>query len=140
MHVQHSVHIKRPVKEVSSALIDSPAEWFPKAVGLHIAGVPVRKKVTVEFGEPVKTSTWAVIPLTWKATFPEKLFPVMHGKVDVSPVTKDETRLTVSGMYEPPLGRLGDELNEAMMHNIAEGTVRELAETIARRLEKTART
>ena len=138
MHVQHSVHISRPVQEVSGALLDTPSRWFPKSVGLHIAGVPVRKRVTVEFGEPVKTSTWAVVPVTWKATFPQKLFPVMHGKVDVSPVTKDETRLTVSGMYEPPLGKLGEELNEAVMHNVAEGTVKELAESIASRLEKGA--
>jgi hypothetical protein len=139
VHVEHSVHIKRSVQDVSSSLIDSPSKWFPRSVGLHVAGVPVRKKVTVEFGDPVKTTTWAVVPVTWKATFPEKLFPIMHGKVDVSPVTNDETKLTVSGMYEPPLGRLGEELNEAVMHRVAQGTVRELAESIAKRLEKPAK-
>ncbi len=114
----------------------STAKWFPKSVGLHVAGVPVRKKVTVEFGEPARTSTWAVVPVTWKATFPEKLFPLMTGKVDVAPVSKDETRLTVSGMYEPPLGKLGEQLDEALMHHFAEATVRELAESIAAALEK----
>lgn len=139
MHVQHSVHIQRPIKQVSDALLTSPSEWFPKSVGIHLAGVPVRKRVNVEFGEPVRTSTWAVIPISWKPTFGRKLLPVMNGKVDVSPVSKDETRLTVSGMYEPPLGRLGEQLDEVLMHNVAEGTVKELAELIASRLEVSAK-
>jgi len=141
VHVEHSVHIDRPVKELSAALLEGPKSWFPRlkagnvaAVGVHIAGVPVRKKVTVEFGEPVRTSTWAVVPVTWKATFPQKLFPVMNGKISLSPVSTTESRLTVSGMYEPPLGKLGEEFNEALMQNVAKATVGELAEQIATRL------
>jgi hypothetical protein len=136
VHIEHSVHIKHPVKELSDALLEDPARWFPKAVGLHVAGIPVRKRVKVEFGEPARLSSWAVVPLTWKATYAQNLFPVMNGKVDLAPVGKDETRLTVSGMYEPPLGRLGEQLDEAVMRNVAHGTVKELAESIARSLAK----
>ena len=46
------------------------------------------------------------------------------------------TRLTVSGMYQPPLGSLGRQLDQALMHNVATATVNELAEAIATRLEK----
>ena len=138
MHIQHSVRIGQPIEAVSEALLGAPSSWFPKAIGLHIAGIHVRKKVKVEFGEAVKTSTWAVVPVAWKATFPEKLFPAMSGKVDVAPVSKEVTRLTVSGMYEPPLGTLGDHLNETLMHRVAERTVKELAESIAARLNPTA--
>ena len=146
MHIEHSVHIKQPVKVLSAALVDGPAKWFPRmsghnvaTVGLHIVGVPVRKKVVVEFGEPVRTSTWAVVPISWKATFPERLFPLMTGKIDVSPISPEETKLTVSGMYEPPLGKVGEELNEAVMHSVAQATVKELAQQIADRLEKAAK-
>jgi hypothetical protein len=145
MYVQHAVHIKHPIKLVSVTLLKGPSEWFPglddknvSTIGLHVAGVPVRKKVEVAIGQAVKTSTWAVRPITWKATFPVKLFPEMTGKIELTASGKDETRLTVSGMYEPPLGKLGGQLDEALMHNIAEGTVRELAESIAERLEKAA--
>lgn len=146
MYVQHSVHVNHPVKAVSGALAEGPQKWFPKIggrnvakVGVHVAGVPVRKRVAVELGEPVKTSTWTVIPISWKATFPEKLFPVMTGKIEVAPTERDVTRLTVSGMYQPPLGKLGQQLDEALMHNVAEATVKELAESIAQRLEKAIR-
>jgi hypothetical protein len=143
MYIQHSVHIDQPVKACSEALMEGPPKWFPNlggknvaTVGVHVAGVPVHKRVKVELGEPVKTSTWTVIPLTWKATFPKMLFPVMTGKIELAPVDKDVTRLTVSGMYQPPLGKLGEQLDEALMHSVAEGTVKELAESIASRLEK----
>ncbi|HYM97826.1 MAG TPA: hypothetical protein VET26_11020 [Candidatus Sulfotelmatobacter sp.] len=143
MYVQHSVHIEHPVKACSEALMEGPKKWFPSLggknvskVGVRVAGVPVRKRVAVEIGEPVKTSTWTVIPLTWKATFPEKLFPEMTGKIELAPSDKEVTRLTVSGMYQPPLGSLGRQIDEAVMHNVAEATVKELAESIASRLEK----
>ena len=134
MHVKHSIHIQRPVKDVSAALLESPSRWFPRTVGLHVAGIPVRKRVQVLIGEPQRTSTWAAIPIWWQPTFGRQLFPVMNGTVEVAPSGKSETRLTVSGMYEPPLGRLGRELDAALMHRVAEGTVKELAETIAKKL------
>jgi len=143
MYVEHSVHVDHPIRACSDALLDGPRKWFPRIgdknvtrVGVHVAGVPIRKRVAVELGEPVKTSTWTVIPLTWKATFPEKLFPEMTGKIELSPSDTDVTRLTVSGMYEPPLGSLGRQLDQALMHNVADATVKELAESIAARLEK----
>ena len=136
MHVEHSVRLQHPIENVSAALLEPPTKWFPKAIGFHMAGVAVRKKVAVEFGDAVKTSTWAVVPVTWKATFLEKLFPAMTGKVSAAPLSKEETRLTISGMYDPPLGKLGEQLNEALMHKVAERTVRELATSIAEKLNR----
>jgi hypothetical protein len=142
MFIRHSVHIDHPVAACTEALMSGPRKWFPRltdknvgSVGVHIAGVPVRKRVAVTVGEPVKTATWTVIPLDWKATFPEHLFPSMTGKIELAPVDKNVSRLTVSGMYEPPLGKLGKQLDETMMQGIADATVKELAEAIAKRIE-----
>jgi len=143
MFVQHSVHLQHPVKQCADALMEGPDKWLPRkgarnvsSVGLHVAGVRVRKNVVVEMGEPVTTATWTVIPINWRATFPKQLFPEMNGKIELAPTDPNVTRLTVSGMYEPPLGRIGEQIDEALMHNVAQGTVRELAESIAERLEK----
>jgi hypothetical protein len=134
MHVKHSLHIERPVQDVSSELLASPSRLFPRSVGIHVAGIPVRRRVQLLIGEPERASTWAAIPIWWQPVSGRKLFPVMNGRVEVAPSGKDETRLTVSGMYEPPLGKLGEELDKALMHRIAEGTVKELAEAIAKKL------
>jgi hypothetical protein len=146
MFVQHSVHIDRPIEGCVSTLARGPRRWFPQlenknqyAVGPRIAGVPLRKRVIVEAGEPVNQGTWTQVPITWKSSFPKKLFPVMEGKVELAPVDGRITRLTVSGMYEAPLGRVGKEIDDAVMHRVAEATVRELAESIARELESSLR-
>ena len=142
MFVRHSVHIDHPIGACTDALMSGPRKWFPRlsgkgvgSVGLHIGGVPVSKRVVVTLGEPVKTATWTVIPLEWKATFPEQLFPKMTGRIELAPVDKAVTRLTVSGMYEPPLGKVGKGLNETVMKGVADATVKELAEAIAKRLD-----
>jgi len=141
MFVHHSVHIDHPIADCTEALMSGPHKWFPRlsgkdvgSVSVHIAGVPVRKRVVVTLGEPVKTATWTVIPLDWKATFPEQLFPKMTGRIELAPVDKTVSRLTVSGMYEPPLGELGKQLNQTVMQGVADATVKELAEAIAKRL------
>lgn len=137
--VEHCLHIDRPVKAVSAALSAQPRQWFPRLDGPGHAGVGpafgLRKKVTVEVGEPLTTGDWTEVPVTWKATFIERLFPVMVGKVELAPVDPCVTRVRVCGMYEPPLGRLGKQLDDALLHKVAEATVRELAESIAKRLE-----
>ena len=78
---------------------------------------------------------WTEIPVTWRATFPQKLFPVLVGKVELAPIDPGVTRLTVSGVYQPPLGKIGEQLNDVLMHNVAEGTVKDLAESIAQRVD-----
>ena len=145
MFVQHSVHIDRPIAEVSAALTADPHKWFPRfegpghaEVGLQVAGLTFRKKVTIEVGEALSAGDSTEVPLTWQATFIKRLFPVMTGKVELAPVDPHTTRLTVCGMYQPPLGSLGKQLDDALMHRVAEATVKELAESIANALDAAA--
>src|SRR6202162_1144248 len=109
MFVRHSVHIDYPVAACTDALMSGPRKWFPRlsgkgvgSVGVHIGGVPVSKRVAGTLGEPIKTATWTVIPLEWKATFPEQLFPKMAGRIELAPVDTAVTRLPVRRMCAPP--------------------------------------
>ena len=138
MYVQHSVHIARSIDDCARMLQVGPRTWFPRLrpdgqsdVGLRIAGVTLRKRVTVELGEPEKAGDWINVPISWKATFPEALFPVLAGRIELVPVEREATRLTVSGMYKPPLGQLGHLIDDAVMHSVAIATVREVTEAIA---------
>jgi hypothetical protein len=136
------MHIDHPVELVTAVLTAGPREWFASldgsgeaALGPHIAGIAIRKKVAVEVGSPVTTGDWTEIPVTWKATFIEQLFPIMVGKVELAPVDALTTRLTVCGMYEPPFGPLGKQVDDAFMHAVAEATVADLTLSIARRID-----
>jgi hypothetical protein len=131
---------------VSVALARGSSEWFPRleepslaAVGPRIAGIGIRKKVAIEFGEPVAAGSWTEVPISWQATTVRELFPLMTGKIELAPADSRTTRLTVCGMYQPPLGSLGKHLDDAVMHKVAEATVRDLAESIAKRLETLVR-
>jgi hypothetical protein len=144
--VHHSVHIDSPILAVSVALARGPGEWFPRleepsqaAVGPLVAGIGIRKKVDVEFGEPVAAGSWTEVPVSWRARSVPRLFPVMTGKIELAPVDSRNTKLTVCGMYQPPLGSLGKHLDDGLMHKVAEATVRDLAESIAGRLETLVR-
>ena len=140
MHVQHSVHIDSPIEVVTAAFMREPHRWLPNldggqtAVGPRVAGVVIRKKVVIEVGEPRAAGSWTEVPITWSATYIKRLFPVMTGKLELAPVDARVTRLTVCGMYQPPLGRLGKHFDDALMHRVADATVKELAESIAERL------
>jgi hypothetical protein len=140
VHVSHSVKVVGAFDALGTRLVEAPADWFPRSIGVRVAGIPVRKRVMVEFGDAVKTSNWAAVRVNWKATFPQQLFPTMEGKVSLSPQGRETVKLTVSGVYRPPLGRLGEDINEAVMHPIAELTIKELAASIAKRLTKRVRT
>jgi hypothetical protein len=142
MFVERSLHIDHPVEAVKAILAAGPHAWFAHLdgpgeteVGPHVAGIGLRKKVAVEVGPLVTTGDWTEIPVTWKATFIEKLFPVMTGKVELAPVDARTTKLKVCGMYEPPFGPLGKQVDDAFMHKVAEATVADLAMSIARLID-----
>ena len=142
MYIKHTVHIPHPISDCIAAVARGPRTWFPgleadssSRVGVKLAGLAVRKRVTVELGSVIKDGSWAEVPITWTATTGKRFFPAFSGKVQLAPVDPTVTRLTVSGMYKPPLGRLGMELDDSVMHNIAEATVKELAESISRQLQ-----
>ena len=142
MFVQHSIQIGHPIGILTAVLASGPREWFARlddeghsTVGPHVAGVGLRQKVAVEVGHSVAFGDWIEIPITWKATFVSRLFPVMIGRVELAPVDPRTTKVTVCGMYEPPLGPLGRQLDEAFMHTVAEATVKDLAESLAKQFD-----
>ena len=146
MFAHHSVHIDHPILAVSVALARGSRAWFPDLedpnlakVGTGVAGLGIRKKVAVEFGEPVAAGSWTEVPVSWKATRIQRLFPVMTGKIELAPVDSRVTRLTVCGTYKAPLGALGKQLDDAFMHKVADATVRDLAQSIAGRLDTLVR-
>jgi hypothetical protein len=142
MVVQHSVHIDRPVEAVSSDFSTDPRRWFPRledlshgALNPPLAGIQLLRKLDVEVGEPVSPGGWTEVPVTWQASYIKHLYPVMTGKVELAAASARVTRLTVCADYEPALGRLGEQIDGALLHGVAQKTVKDLAESIALLLE-----
>jgi hypothetical protein len=143
--VHHSVDIDCPIETVASAFATGPHTWFPQlersnrtALDPQFARVVIQKKVVVEVGVPSTSGAYTEFPITWQATYIKQPFPVMTGKIELAAVDARVTRLTVCGMYQAPLGRLGAHFDDALMHEVAEATVTELAEAIAKRFAANA--
>jgi hypothetical protein len=140
--IQNSAHIDRPIEAVSSALATAPPGWLPSLVGPDAggefettAGMGQRTKVTIELGDPVTSGVWTEIPITWQATYFSRPFPLMSGKIEVAPNEGRSTTLTVYGSYDAPPERAGEHLSEDVIRRVARAMVKQVAESIARRLE-----
>ena len=127
MFLRHSVHLSRPCEECVHELLMNDGAWFPRlvyqtgggdrerfaAVGFKAAGVPLRKRVAVQFGKPRRIGSDAEVDVAWQPTSSRGLLPDFEGKVQVAPVGVGVTRVIVSGIYKPPLGELGGQLDQA---------------------------
>ncbi|MFI5287491.1 MAG: hypothetical protein ACHQ4F_14375, partial [Candidatus Dormibacteria bacterium] len=82
------------------------------------------KTVTLRADQPIERGDLTVIPLTWRATGRQGVFPVLSADLEVAPLSPEVTQLTLRGSYRPPLGELGQRLDRLLMHRIAEATVR----------------
>jgi hypothetical protein len=69
--------------------------------------------------------------LEWKAAKIPQLFPLMKGELALYALTKTETQLDFSGVYEPPFGALGKTMNAMAGHRIAEASVHRFVGDIA---------
>ena len=89
-------------------------------------------------GTPESPGNWLVVPIAWRATGPAGPFPVLDGKLTVQPLGPRSSILWMGATYQPPLGGLGHELNEAALHNVASATIEDFVEGVAARLSKLA--
>jgi len=130
-----SVPLACEAHQAGLILTNSPGGCFPRTIGLHLAGIPIRKGVRPQIVTAVRTATWASVNFKLRATFPRKLFPTMRGSLTVSALAGGASQLSVKAVYRPPLGAFGEFLNELLLHWFAARTIIELADAVARRIE-----
>ena len=91
----------------------------------------IAKTVTLDVGRPVRSPNQTTIPLSWKATGASGLFPVMNADLTVARLGPDMAQLGFSGSYQPPGGPVGQAIDEALLHRIAESSVKTFVDRIA---------
>jgi hypothetical protein len=109
-------------------------------------GGPVATKlVRVSLVDPVYRDEVMTTGLRWDATGATgSLFPVLDANISICPADvgaaggKESARLTLAGVYRPPLGRLGAGLDRAILHRVATATIRSLLRSVAEAITKPA--
>jgi hypothetical protein len=91
----------------------------------------IAKTVTLEVGRPVRTPNQTTIPLSWQAIGAPGLFPQMNADLTVARLGPEMTQLGFSGSYEAPGGPVGQAIEGALLHRIAESSVKGFVDRIA---------
>jgi hypothetical protein len=116
----------------SGRLLDASQGAYDDGVtGLTKVGTPgawpdLSRLVMIHVGDVIVTPDSARLPLRWEATGPGSgLFPVLDADITVTPDGDHAATLALTGVYRPPLGKLGALLDRAIMSRVASATIRD---------------
>ena len=88
-------------------------------VGPLGAAPGMSKLVEVHVREVVTRGESAVLALRWQATGPGgRLFPALDADIWLTPAGEQSARLSLAGVYRPPLAVLGAGLDKAAFHRV----------------------
>lgn len=145
MFVEHETDIELPVGVVERALIDSMStvEGLGEAAYRHgeelrgRVGPPTQlaKEIVVQMGKPRISSHGLAIPITWRATGAQSLFPKLEGELEAIGVAANSTRLKLRASYDPPFGWVGDLLDRLLLGRIAQLTVADWVAKVSEAIE-----
>ena len=90
----------------------------------RIGAAGVSKLVQIQVA-PLAGSVGPGLAIRWQATGPGGLlFPVLDADIRLSPADYQVTLLALTGTYRPPLGSIGEVLDQALLRRAAAASVR----------------
>lgn len=117
-----------------SGALFGPSEnaYGPSLIRVGAGGVS--KLVRVQARELSWTDMSAGLALRWEATgVGGALFPVLDADLTLAPDGVG-TMMRLAGAYRPPIGPLGQALDRAILHRVAEATIRTFLARVAAQL------
>jgi hypothetical protein len=147
--IRYYVELPHPRAALEQALLSVPATMIPSLalgaddrgqhllseVGFAVDGHRVSKHVEIEVGKPTMGADRTWIPITWRATGPTGLFPVLEGELELASLGTGLTQLALSGRYQPPLGLVGRTIDRALLSRVAEATIKDFIDRLAAAIE-----
>jgi hypothetical protein len=155
MFLRYYLEIAAPFEDVEAALLDDPETWVPgllrdaedrgqrllAEIGFVVDARRIDKEVEIEIGRPYRAPAVpphrpspTLLPMDWRATGPQGLFPHLEADIEVAPLGAERTHLSISGRYEPPMGALGRMLDRTLLHRVAEATVKDFLDRVGERI------
>ena len=138
LKVSFAVARERLMQLAGSGLLLSTSEdaYDLGTAGLARVGIPgLSKLVRVQAHDLAVTPESVGLAIRWEATGPAgELFPVLDADVRLVRTGERAAVLTMSGVYRPPLGALGQALDRAILHRVAAATIRGFIAQVAARI------
>lgn len=148
MFVRYFVVLALPYPQAEAALLDGPERWVP---GLARAadgrgerllgevgigdGPRIDRTVAIEIGDAVRLAAGVVLPFSWRAVTGARLFPAFEADLELAGLGVDRTQLSINARYTPPMGAIGRAIDRALLHRVAEATVKDFLDHVAIALE-----
>ena len=152
MFVYYFVRVNRPFNEVESSLVTQLTNTGPFANAPHREGenlgdridrIALRhghpvlaKAVQLISGIPRRGEQQTTIRLAWEATGTPGLFPKLDADLTVATVGPELCQIAMRGTYAPPLGPLGRALDRAVLHRVAEASVKSFVDRMAQSIDR----
>jgi hypothetical protein len=147
--IRYYVELAHPMPNLERSLLQAPSSWLPSLaekadvrgqrllteVGFPMDGHRIVKRISIGLGDPVRSSARTWIPISWQATGPSGLFPVLDGDLGLATLGAERTQLAFSARYRPPLGLIGRMVDRALLSRVAEATIKDFVDRIAERLD-----
>lgn len=118
-----------------AANANGDGEKLLSELGFNLGTRRIGRRIKVDIGAPNTTTGLMFLPIRWRAATEAGLFPTLDGDLEVAALGSARTQLGLSANYEPPLGLVGRIADRALFHRVAEVTVKDFLERIAKRLE-----
>jgi len=149
MFIRYFLDLPLPFAEVQEKLLASPQVWVPglardaEARGERLLAEVgfsfdddhrLEREVEIELSGAYRLPGRTVLPLTWKATGRKRLFPSLDADLEIASLGKSRTQLAISARYRPPLGGVGRALDRALLHRVAEATVKDFLDRVGEAL------
>src|SRR5205085_923193 len=91
----------------------------------------LEKRVKIEFGPPINLTAKTILPMRWRPDGGrEGLFPLLDADLEISAMGPQITHLAVTARYEPPFGAIGRLIDRAVLHHIAEATLKDFLDRV----------
>ena len=148
MFVRYFVEIPTPFEAVEPVLFNGPEGWIPglaqeagdrgeellTEVGFGQGGRRVRREVQISVGETMRFPSKTVLPISWRPASGNRLLPALEADLEIAPLGPSRTQLAFSARYDPPLGPIGQAIDRALLHRVAEATVKDFLDHTALKL------
>lgn len=142
------VEVPLPYAEVRERMISDPRAWLGDLtdaaqrdgerllveVGLSAAGRRLQRSAAIETGTVRADERIAMLPVRFSIDEASRLFPVMEGMLDAAWLGDNRSQLALELRYRPPLGLIGEAVDRALLHRVAETVMRGFLESAAARL------
>lgn len=150
MFIRYYLELQLPFDEVERALLADPGSWMPGLateagdqgerllveVGFEVGeDRRVERAVQIEVGEAITVpSTTTTIPIGWMPADGGRALPRLDADIEIAALGSGRTQLSMSARYRPPLGMVGRALDKALMHRVAEATLKDFLDRVGERI------